>query len=737
MKLQKKQKNIAAKVTEKIFLILLFMCICLSFSIQNAFFRELSLAENQYMVEVLGRISAEVNGELNHYIDASQTTAKSQTIKEYLRNAEQGILSSGMSTEIAPPTQELDILPEVEEQPTQDEVSESFDDDIEGEIADVTVLEEPLEPQYTEILSQQDTYLMSDILGYESALTELKDVTSTLGSSVLYMVICSVAQDNFFNSDGAQGDSDFTLSTRPFYTAYTSQKNYITAPYEEALTGINIITIAEPIFDDGRVIGMILIQLSLEKLCNIVTSSSFGTSGTSMLLDRNNNIIAYSNPAIVGMNVSQLNYSGDIADKELSNPTGEIGEYSFGGEERTGAMISVSSDSGWKLLLAMDSNEFKSNISIVARRLNIGLTIAVAVCCALSARWVYLCLAPMKKLEEFMSEIAQGNLTTRMEFEEMDEVGRLGEHMNKTAASLCYYIDIIDRALSNISDGDFNRPTGIVFIGDYQKIEQSLDHFTSAMSNSMQDVKTAMSQINQGSEQVAIGAQQLSVGSAEQNSAVESLHHLIGDINQAIVETAKNSSSVTSDAKNISDNLVISNKKMHELAVSVQDIRSMSDEVKRIIKSIEDVAFQTNILSLNASVEAARAGTAGRGFAVVADQVRLLSASTAEAADQTTKIINDIADAIEAGTNLAESTSKELQNVVDDVDVFVGNISSISLSTQDQAEAIAEINRGINEISKVVMQNSAISEESAASSEQLSSQSTQMLNMVDKYKLIE
>lgn len=757
------KKSIAGKVTWRIFLILVFLCSVLSYSVQNTFHRELSIAETKYMTEVIARISTEVNRELDHFIDATISTAQSQTIKEYLLAVEQGIYSETYAPPL-PESEELEEVVELPEQPPEELTlneplpeSDEFEDSEEipdqSPDSDESLVESP-EPDETleespEPLDQQPLSEMNllttdtstefqKILGYDAALSEIQGIADILGNSVLYVVICSIHQDNFFNNGGLEGDNSFTLTNRPFYEAYTTKSTFITDPYEEVLTGLNIITIAEPIFDDtGRIIGILLIQLSLESIGNIVTNSSFGETGTSMLMDQNNLVIAYNNPQAIGMDAGAMDFSGENTQYELSNPSGTIMNYDFSGTQRTGAIVTVSNLSGWKLLLGMDAAEFKQNISEVAFRLNVGLLVAIAICSAFGARIVYTSLKPLKILEDFMYQVAEGNLSGTVDYTESDEIGRLAQHMNQTVNALNFYMNIIDEALINIGGGDFTRPPNIEFKGDFQKFETSLDRLTHDMSSSLHEVRQSIEQMNIGSSQVASGSQLLAIGSAEQNSSIESLQGLIHEINEAIVTTAENSKNVTSDAENISKNLVDSNEKMQELVISVQDIRSLSDEVKRIIKSIEEVAFQTNILSLNASIEAARAGSAGRGFAIVADQVRMLSATTADAAEQTTKIINDIATAIETGTGLAQTTSKELQSVVDEVDIFVENISSISLSTQGQATAISEINQGIHDISKVVLQNSAISQESAASSQELSAQADQMLENVGRYKLVD
>lgn len=705
-----KYKPIATKVTQQIFIILILLCICFSFGVKNAFYREISAVESQYMAEVIARISAEVNGELNHYLDAVAGSAKSPTIKTYLDNVENNVRIDDI--------EKAEVL-------ALAVTNDAFEVETESVVTPVAVEEE-------------DEFQFHLIDGYETTLLDIQQVADTLGDSVLFVALCSIYEDNFFNSAEMTGGADFTLTNLLFYEAYTSKSTYITEPYEEVLTGITIVTIAEPIMnDDGRITGLLLVQLSLDKMSSIVLSSTFGETGAAMLMDRNNAIMAYTNPAVVGMNVADLSYSGDVAERELANPTGVIAEYELGGATRIGGIVEVSELSGWKLLLAMDSSELNGSIAKVVLRINIALTLAVVFCCVLCSRSIYLCLAPMKQLEAFMEQLAEGNLGAVLECDEPNEIGQLAKYMNATATSLNAYIGMIDKAMKALGRGDLTRPDGIDFRGDFKNIEESIEYFAFNLSDSIREIRLAAVQMNQGAEQVASGSQQISNGATEQTTSVDALHTLIEGINDSITVNAQNSSTVATDAQHISENLVQSNQKMQELAVSVRDIRSMSDEVKQIIRTIEEVAFQTNILSLNAAVEAARAGEAGKGFAIVAEEVHLLSAKTTEAAEETTKIINDIANAIETGVSLAQETSQELQVVVDDVDVFVGNISTISLSTQNQADAIAEINRGIETISNVVVQNSAVSEESAASSEELSTQTTQMLSLVESYKLVD
>lgn len=672
-----KKKTIATTVVSTMVAIMFFVNLILTFEIWLVVDKNLTEAENKYMSEVMTRVSLEIQNEMAQYISIAEGISQSYILHSFLTTV-------------------------------QDETEQGHDDVFDADNVD----------------------------GYTDAMNELKIVADMFGNTVKRVAICSLYKDNFLTHTGERGGADFSLTSLPYYEAVTSKSLYISDPYDDMFSDVKIIAIAQPMFSKtGDVIGMITIEITTDQVAKIAASTHFGDSGMTYILDRNKDILVYTDPSYLGKSHTAFHYEGADMEREILNPTGTIVEYTKNGVYRTGGAVTTHDALGWTVISSIDSSEFDKKIENVIFTLVISLFIGMfitATACTLS---VLKSLAPMSQLEDAMADIANGQLDTQIEYDVPNEIGRLAQHMNQSTRALSTYIADIDRTMKAFEQGNFTYQSNITYAGDFQSIDDSMKRFVEMMSLSLMELNQTIKEVNIGASQLSDGASSLSSGASEQANSVAGLTHLITSINDTIVETAKNSSSVTSDAKQISDDLVHSNIKMQELAVSVQDIRAMSDEVKRIIKSIEEVAFQTNILSLNASVEAARAGSSGRGFAVVADEVRNLSIKTAEAAEETSKIIGSIADAIEAGTDLALTTSKELQGVVDDVDVFVHKISTISLSAQDQAHAIGEINQGITEISNVVTKNSAISEESAASSEELSSQSDTMLSLVEQFKL--
>ena len=165
-----------------------------------------------------------------------------------------------------------------------------------------------------------------------------------------------------------------------------------------------------------------------------------------------------------------------------------------------------------------------------------------------------------------------------------------------------------------------------------------------------------------------------------------------------------------------------SNGKMHEMVQSMTAISDSSKEISKIIATINDIASQTNLLALNASIEAARAGDAGRGFAVVADQVSVLAAQSAQAAKESTLLIETSVHAVEKGMVVADETAELLESVVDGSRVITQEVTEIATELEAQAVSINQINTGVENINDIVQTNSAASEECAATSQEMNNQ---------------
>lgn len=286
-----------------------------------------------------------------------------------------------------------------------------------------------------------------------------------------------------------------------------------------------------------------------------------------------------------------------------------------------------------------------------------------------------------------------------------------------------------------IADGDLNISLDI----DSKDEVGNLAKAFIKMSDNLNDV---MSNINNASEQVASGAKQvsdssmaLSQGATEQASSIEELTASIEEIATQTRQNAESANEANNLAEDAKSNAVQGNGQMKEMLKAMDDINDASSNISKIIKVIDEIAFQTNILALNAAVEAARAGQHGKGFAVVAEEVRNLAARSANAAKETTAMIEGTIKKVEGGTRIANDTANALNSIVDGVAKVANIVSNIAIASNEQATGIAQVNQGIMQVSQVVQTNSATSEESAAASEELSSQAELLREQVRRFKL--
>ncbi|MEG2769394.1 MAG: methyl-accepting chemotaxis protein, partial [Oscillospiraceae bacterium] len=244
-------------------------------------------------------------------------------------------------------------------------------------------------------------------------------------------------------------------------------------------------------------------------------------------------------------------------------------------------------------------------------------------------------------------------------------------------------------------------------------------------------------QVASGSDQVSSGAQALSQGATEQASSIEELSATIQAVSNQIKDNANNAKMASELSSMAGKEVQNGNEHMQSMIVAMEDISSTSNKIGKIIKTIDDIAFQTNILALNAAVEAARAGSAGKGFAVVANEVRNLAGKSAEAAKNTTSLIESSINAVANGTKIADETAMSLKVVVEKSNLVLQKVEEIAEASAEQANSVVQITTGVDQISAVIQTNSATAEESAAASEELSSQSQMLKDLVGKFTLRE
>lgn len=349
--------------------------------------------------------------------------------------------------------------------------------------------------------------------------------------------------------------------------------------------------------------------------------------------------------------------------------------------------------------------------------------------------------SPLKKITQAAERLKKGELgladgsRVQIGVSSNDEIGLLGELFEDTIGSLRAYIGEIADVLGAIAKGDLTPETRQNYTGDFLAIKKSLDSILNALNDTMGQIAASAGHVSDGSDQVSASAQALAQGATEQASAVTEISTTITHISEGAKDTSAAAKEVGQITNQAGAQLGISMENVKELSVSMEHIASDSKQIRTIIATIENIAFQINILSLNAAVEAARAGAAGKGFAVVADEIGNLASKSDEAAKATKELIESSAVTIMGGGKIMDKVSEALERTGELAGTVTVKMEQMVDAVEKQTLAMEQVAAGVEQISAVVENNSATSQECAAASEELSSQSDMLKELIGSFRL--
>lgn len=536
----------------------------------------------------------------------------------------------------------------------------------------------------------------------------------------------------------------FDATSRGWYKkSFDTNSTIITAPYIDTATGAMIVTVASPIYENGNAVGVFGCDITLDYIIDLVSEMQLTENGVPVLIDGDGNIMLHGNDAL-----SPRLENGEAVITSVNDAGGDYGAVvsalsdgiymdknkDFDGTEKYFLFTKLSS-ADWTIGYVCPKNDIDGSLNGLAVIYTILTLVFLAGGTAVVAMVIKAQLKPLKQINLAAEKIAAGDLSAQFDYSSDDSVGALCNNFARCTGMTRRYISDISEKLDRLADGDFTVSVTEDYIGDFAPIKESMTNIIASMRNILNNIEVASGQVNLGAANVAQTSTILAEGVFDQTENLKKLNSDMAVIIEKVKDSDKNAGEARQLAAGAMDKLRLSSDEMNKLLGAMSQISEMSAETAKIIKTIDDIAFQTNILALNASVEAARAGAAGKGFTVVADEVRNLAGKSAEAAKRTSKLINETAEAVASGAALADSTAKALSDAVKDTARVDENIGRISDSAKEQSEFMDSVFSGINAISQVVNTTSDNAQSGAASSEELSSQASMLSQLVSGFKL--
>ncbi|MGG6310994.1 methyl-accepting chemotaxis protein [Paenibacillus macerans] len=427
-----------------------------------------------------------------------------------------------------------------------------------------------------------------------------------------------------------------------------------------------------------------------------------------------------------------LNASGqivDLIDRHQSDEAMELmrGESRQHFDEASNTLLELVKFNVDNAQLASDEGDREYSGTVATLIAIIVIAVLLAVILA-----VYIILSitkPIGKLSKAAEDLALGNVNINVETNSKDEIGKLMQSFSRMIASIREQAQGVEQ----VANGDLTVQVKVRSENDLmgKKLQEMIERNNEILTS----INTAADQVASGSKQVSDSSIALSQGATEQASSVEQLTASLEEISTQTKLNAQNANEANKLAADSKQSALQGNEQMKDMLGAMREINEASSSISKIIKVIDEIAFQTNILALNAAVEAARAGQHGKGFAVVAEEVRNLAARSANAAKETTDMIEGSINKVQEGTRIADQTAEALQSIVGDIEKVANLVGNIATASTEQAAAITQINQGISQVSQVIQTNSATSQESAAASEELSSQAGLLKQQVAQFNL--
>ena len=630
---------------------------------------------------------------------------------------------------------------------------------------------EQLESRTDSVMQQVRAYVQQGYSVMESLAcgTDIRSLDPTLQKNILMETIENNPAFILLYQQDTNGDqtarTSGELGNRAdrwwFIQEMQTKKPFVSKSYYTLSTNEAVTSIVFPVFgEQNQLTGILAADFSLSKLQEIIEHYNTEEMYT-IVIDGEGNVIAHTDT----MQVQEIyNYknstksvmqndtttevpislpdglqelandllNGSSGTAELKNMQGKNAIYSYMPVEIPG-----DSDSWGVITVELKSSVYASTYQLVGA-ICILTVIMIGVVIISSITFAKTLTEPLHILAEVADKIAQGDLSVEISTHTNDEIGDVSEALGKTVERLKEYINYIDeiaQVLSQIANGKLKIDLQYAYVGEFEKVKDALYHISEEMIAIMQNITDSSEQVSSGSDDLARAAQGLAEEAEHQSMAVERLVETTISVAKQVEENKNESEQSAENVKSVTKMMEDSQILMKQMREAMDKIQETSQQVVGIIKAIEDIASQTNLLSLNASIEAARAGEIGRGFAVVAGEIGNLANESARAVNTTRELITVSLNEIEKGNALATDVLESLSKAVHEMENVNVTIQHSAKNAVTQMQSVNQIKDGVEEISQGIQDNSAMAEETSATSEELAAQSVVLNDLVQKFTL--
>ncbi len=579
-------------------------------------------------------------------------------------------------------------------------------------------------PEIKEVMLQTgagDDILQADKM--DTVKTNLVNIANTDPENTMSVWISDLDASVLTQSDGYTSGEGWDVTTREWYKCIDLRKTILTEPYVDSSTGKMILSAVSPVYDDaGAAIGAVGIDISLAHMTDIMRTYKIGQGGYILLLSGSGTFLYHPQNDLIQKNITESSISQNVVDAVMSNSNVFL-RYTADGVAKYGS-VTPAGETGYIVLSNLPLTEYYFMLIIMVIALVAIFAIGI-VLIALSIRKSAANLTkPILELNHTAQQLAAGNLDVHLKIDSEDEIGELGESIKKTVDRLKQYIVYIDETadvLSHIAEG---------------RLSIHLLNISSSMNEVMEGINASSARVTVGSSELASASQLIAESSELQAASVEQLAATTSTVADHVEESHQDAEASAKETEKVTAMIEQNQEKMTMMMNAMNEIRQTSQQVVGIIQTIEEIADQTNLLSLNASIEAARAGEAGKGFAVVADEIGKLALESSKAASSTRDLIEISMEEISKGNAIATDAMNSLKESVNAVDHVNEMIKKTAANAAVQAENMEQLRVGIDEIARGIQDNSAASQETSATSEELATQAELLNKMVQKFELI-